>query len=72
MNETLRAMQLLKDNYTLWEIDQKAILIKQKQAGHFIEGMESDDEENDFEEAHKNEAQIMAQGGVMMLGDDLF
>lgn len=55
MNEVLRAMQLLKDNYTLWEIDLKAILAKQKEAGHFIEGMESDDAERDFEEAHQNE-----------------
>ena len=55
MTESLRAMQLLRDNYTLWEIDLKAILSKKKAAGHFIEGMESDDEERDFLEAHENE-----------------
>jgi hypothetical protein len=55
MNEVLRAMQLLRDNYQLWEIDLKATLAKQKAAGHYIEGMESDDAERDFEEAHQNE-----------------
>jgi hypothetical protein len=46
--ETLRAMQLLRDNYTLWEIDNKAIIEKKKAAGHLIEGAQDDENIHDL------------------------
>lgn len=46
-------MQLLRDNYTLWEIDLKAIQEKKREAGHYEEGdeaSEEDDEDGDDED----------------------
>lgn len=58
MNDTLRVMQLLRDNYTLWEIDLKAIISKQKAAGHFIEGAEDNNNNDDDEEEEENEEDL--------------
>jgi hypothetical protein len=35
MDETLRVMQLLRDNYRLWEIDIKGIKDKFREGGHY-------------------------------------
>ena len=45
-------MQLLKDNHALWELDLKQILKRKRAAGHYIEGEEfkdKDEEDKDDE-----------------------
>jgi hypothetical protein len=46
-------MQLLKDNFTLWQLDIKQIIKRKKAAGHYIEGMENQ-EDNDEKDEMKN------------------
>lgn len=47
LKEALRAMQLLKDNHTLWQLDIKQILKRKRAAGHYIEGQENKDGDED-------------------------
>lgn len=67
MDETLRAMQLLRDNYRLWEIDIKAIKDKLKEAGHYIDG----DEGAEYIEEVEKKQQEMAPK-KQKLNDSLF
>ena len=46
MKETLRVMQLIKDNYTLWGLDLKMIRNKQKKAGRIVEDLDGDDDDD--------------------------
>lgn len=52
LKEALRAMQLLKDNHTLWQLDLKQIIKRKRAAGHYMDGQEhkdKDEEEKDDE-----------------------
>jgi 14-3-3 protein epsilon len=50
LNETLRVMQLLKDNYTLWQLDIRVIIKRKRAAGHYIEGQENNSEDEELED----------------------
>ena len=68
MDETLRVMQLLRDNYRLWEIDIKGIKDKFREGGHY---QEDDNEEEEL--VVEDEAQVgVAQKKKEKLQDSLF
>ncbi len=58
-------MQLLKDNHALWELDLKQILKRKRAAGHYIEGEEFKDKD---EEDKDDEIQNMKRGLVQGQG----
>ena len=54
-------MQLLRDNYTLWEVDLQAIKTKMKEAGHYVEGEDGEEEDDDADQGVPNNVQEVVQ-----------
>ena len=65
LKEALRAMQLLKDNHTLWQLDIKQIMKRKRAAGHYIEGQEVKDED---EEEKEEDLERMKRGIIQGQG----
>ena len=62
LKDALRVMQLLRDNYTLWDIDIKAIIVRKKQAGYVLLGEDSnEDDDNEDRIMKKEEVNAMEQ-----------